>query len=89
MASSYEIMNKIIRVCINIGEDIGEYMEVNFEKFDKLEDLFVELSYIYVLYITKSLKEDELILKSKNIFEDIYTYMPILQELYRIAISEE
>lgn len=87
MASSYEIMNKIIRVCISTGKDIGKYMNINFQNFDKLEDLFVELSYIYVLYITESLKEDELLLKSKNIFEDIYTYMPILQELYRLAIS--
>lgn len=87
MASSYEIMNKIIRTCISVGEDVGEYMNINFEKFDKLEDLFVQLSYIYVLYITENLKEDELILKSKDIFEDIYTYMPILQELYEVAIS--
>ena len=89
MASGYEIMNKIIRVCITLGEDIEEYVKINFEKFDKLESLFVHLSYIYVLYITERLKEDELILKSKDIFEDIYTYMPILQELYEVAISEK
>lgn len=87
MASSYEIMNKIIRICISMGKNIGNFMNENFKKFDKLEDLFVELSYLYVLYITESLNEDELILKSKNLFEDIYKYMPLLQELNEVAVS--
>ena len=93
MASGYEIINKIIRSCMSIGEgeykDIGKYMNINFKEFDKLEDLFVDLTYLYVLYITNKLNEEELILKSNDIFENIYKYMPMLKELYQVAKCEK
>uniref|UniRef100_UPI0018AA7B6B hypothetical protein n=1 Tax=Clostridium sp. 1001271B_151109_B4 TaxID=2787148 RepID=UPI0018AA7B6B len=84
MASGYEVMNKIIRFT-NIRfmdkENKSSVLKVKFNLFDELEDLFVELSYIYLQYINNKLSTKEAINESMILFKQMYSYIGIMKEL--------
>lgn len=89
MASGYEIVNKIIRFSKDQpNNSIGDYMRNHFNRFDELEDLFVDLSAVYIEYINDKITEKQLISDSKQLFNEIYKYIDILKKIYKIILYQ-
>ncbi len=83
--TGYEVINKIFRGFDGIRDEKirNKWMKIRSD-FDKFEDLFVDLSKIYVYYFKNMYDKKELEIEMKRLISCILSEMKILKKLYKI-----